>query len=189
MSKKIIDTTDGKKLQDKKTGKLAGSPPQKPTAPTPSIVSNSLEAYPITKDMTPQSINATYERYLMSKEEVEALAESRRGDVEQVLREEKVKNQEKEREADIRSRIEGANMVIDYYIKILLQDFFLPQGISENQARNVIKRALLKLNEARPPKGYDLSDNVKEKFLTSVKDMAQDKENFEPVAPSVYEVD
>ena len=82
MSKRVISTSDGEKLQDTKTGNLAGSLPKKASVPTATAIQIDKKKYPLTADLDAEAINQRYEQFVMSQQEQEALAESRRDAVE-----------------------------------------------------------------------------------------------------------
>ena len=140
MSKEIISTSDGDKLWDSETKKLAGSPPGKPSVPTVNpVASSDAKRYPITEAMSADAINSAYEKFVMKREESEALAESRRADVEKALFE----NQE--REAKIKeitwafNKVATRNQIANYYAVMLSGDSST-EGYGQESIKNLIKR-------------------------------------------------
>lgn len=143
--------------------------PKKPVVPTASQVDN--ETYPMTQHMTPVLINATYEKYLMKKDDVEALAESRRDEVERVLREQAERQREEDRLHDAFRIIKQKNLIVRNYVDQLFDDPFT-RGFSRSHIENIVKQALILssldvINEDSDPV------KTRENFTTLIIDMVQ----------------
>lgn len=168
---------------------FVSTPPVKPLVPTAKPDLAVLESYPITKDMTAKDINAIYEAYLMKKEDVKALAESRRDEVEKVLSERKGREKEENQVSLAFGEINTVNMIIQYYAEKLNKEL-LTQGLNLEQIKNVIKRAFLEYRyDSRAQYPYNgTPDNVFTQFTNLIIDMVQDNANWEPLPINEYEL-
>jgi hypothetical protein len=150
MAKRAIRTSDGIKLVDEETWKLAGSVAtngKTPSEPASSLTPGKPES--LTANMTPDEINKTYEHY-MTITEKQALAESRRDSVEVILF---------QRGEQLREAHEAATAEM---VKVLREDFggeLATRGYSPHEIYVAIMVALERFrhdgHEPIRPENYD----------------------------------